>query len=224
MREGTAGDRPRRAAASSHAREAKDAEGSRGAGSAPAPQCTGGSCGERPRSASPRSGAEASARAVVAPRSARSTRTPRPAPATSPSGRRSPAAEERNDRRHDRHLDGRALGAAGRARRQPAARHPRLRSPGWSSRTSRRCSPDGPAFSAVVRDIADRRRETVDLVAGIEARGFIFGAAVAHGIGFVPVRKAGKRPARPGCLLRPRVRQRHHRDPRGLAVGDERVS
>jgi adenine phosphoribosyltransferase len=35
-------------------------------------------------------------------------------------------------------------------------------------------------------------------VVGIEARGFIFGGALAHelGIGFVPVRKAGKLPGR----------------------------
>lgn len=37
----------------------------------------------------------------------------------------------------------------------------------------------------------------IDLVAGIEARGFIFGPLVARqlGVGFVPVRKAGKLPA-----------------------------
>ena len=46
-------------------------------------------------------------------------------------------------------------------------------------------------------DIADAPTPgSVDLVVGIEARGFIIGAAVAYelGIGFVPVRKAGKLP------------------------------
>ncbi|WP_270888101.1 adenine phosphoribosyltransferase [Pedococcus sp. 5OH_020] len=57
---------------------------------------------------------------------------------------------------------------------------------------------DPAAFGAVVDDMARRRGGHVDLVAGIEARGFIFGAALAHelGIGFVPVRKAGKLPGR----------------------------
>lgn len=55
---------------------------------------------------------------------------------------------------------------------------------------------DGPAFASVVRHLADRYRGRVDVVVGIEARGFILGApvAVALGRGFVPVRKAGKLP------------------------------
>ena len=55
---------------------------------------------------------------------------------------------------------------------------------------------DGAALRAVVRDIAARRTGSIDLVVGIEARGFIIGAAVAYelGTGFVPVRKAGKLP------------------------------
>jgi len=38
--------------------------------------------------------------------------------------------------------------------------------------------------------------QSIDVVAGIEARGFIFGTAVAYelGLGFVPLRKAGKLP------------------------------
>jgi adenine phosphoribosyltransferase len=55
---------------------------------------------------------------------------------------------------------------------------------------------DGPAFSEVVAALADRYRGEVDAVVGIEARGFVFAAplAVALGVGFVPVRKAGKLP------------------------------
>ena len=55
---------------------------------------------------------------------------------------------------------------------------------------------DGAALAAVVLDIAERYRERVDVVVGIEARGFILGAAVAYelGLGMVPVRKAGKLP------------------------------
>jgi adenine phosphoribosyltransferase len=55
---------------------------------------------------------------------------------------------------------------------------------------------DGATLRAVVRDIATRRAGSIDLVVGIEARGFILGAAVAYelGTGFVPVRKAGKLP------------------------------
>jgi adenine phosphoribosyltransferase len=55
---------------------------------------------------------------------------------------------------------------------------------------------DGEAYGAVVEDIAGRYAGAVDVVVGIEARGFILGAAVAYhlGIGFVPVRKSGKLP------------------------------
>lgn len=55
---------------------------------------------------------------------------------------------------------------------------------------------DGPALAAVVQDVAARHPSGVDVVVGIEARGFIIGAAVAYelGVGFVPVRKEGKLP------------------------------
>jgi adenine phosphoribosyltransferase len=56
---------------------------------------------------------------------------------------------------------------------------------------------DGPAFAAVVDALA-AGHGPIDKVAGIEARGFILAAPVATrlGCGFVPVRKAGKLPAR----------------------------
>lgn len=51
-------------------------------------------------------------------------------------------------------------------------------------------------MAAVVDNVVSRYQGRVDLIAGIEARGFILGASVAHamGVGFVPVRKAGKLP------------------------------
>ncbi|SOC54273.1 adenine phosphoribosyltransferase [Ornithinimicrobium cerasi] len=49
----------------------------------------------------------------------------------------------------------------------------------------------------IVADTVARQRGRVDVVAGIEARGFIIGAVIAHelGVGFVPVRKEGKLPS-----------------------------
>jgi adenine phosphoribosyltransferase len=56
--------------------------------------------------------------------------------------------------------------------------------------------PDG--FAQVVDALAERHRgQGIDAVAGIESRGFLFGAplALALGVGFVPIRKPGKLPA-----------------------------
>lgn len=58
---------------------------------------------------------------------------------------------------------------------------------------------DGPGFARLVDRMADMARPLdPDLVVGVEARGFILGAAIAHrlGKGFVPVRKAGKLPGK----------------------------
>ena len=54
------------------------------------------------------------------------------------------------------------------------------------------------AFKYVVDTMTeDLRDKDIDYIVGPEARGFLFGAAVAYalGVGFIPVRKPGKLPA-----------------------------
>jgi adenine phosphoribosyltransferase len=56
---------------------------------------------------------------------------------------------------------------------------------------------DARAFEVTIDALIEPwRGQQVDKVAGIEARGFILGGAVAHGLkcGFVPIRKRGKLP------------------------------
>ncbi|MCV6603555.1 MAG: adenine phosphoribosyltransferase [Cohaesibacter sp.] len=56
---------------------------------------------------------------------------------------------------------------------------------------------NGPAFRQAVRQLAEPfLDQKIDKIVGIEARGFIFGGAVADllGVGFVPIRKQGKLP------------------------------
>jgi adenine phosphoribosyltransferase len=56
---------------------------------------------------------------------------------------------------------------------------------------------DGDAFRSLIDTFAERYADArIDAVAGIDARGFIIGAALAYrlGCGFIPVRKAGKLP------------------------------
>src|SRR5919109_2324614 len=56
---------------------------------------------------------------------------------------------------------------------------------------------DAQGFKAAIARMAEPyRAEPVDAVAGIEARGFILGGAIADrlGCGFVPIRKRGKLP------------------------------
>ena len=56
---------------------------------------------------------------------------------------------------------------------------------------------DGPAFKAAIDKLVKKyKNQKIDKIVAVEARGFIFGAALAYrlGIGFVPVRKKGKLP------------------------------
>jgi adenine phosphoribosyltransferase len=56
---------------------------------------------------------------------------------------------------------------------------------------------DGPAWASVIDHLAAKYDTAlVEVVVGVESRGFIFGGALAHQLkaGFVPVRKRGKLP------------------------------
>ena len=118
--------------------------------------------------------------------------------ATSPSGpRRSPAASAADRRPTERCRPGRCADLAGRVRSLvrdvpdfPAAGHPVQ---GHHPAAGRRAGVRGAR-----RGLGRPPTPAIDVVAGIEARGFILAAplAVRLGVGFVPVRKAGKLPGR----------------------------
>ena len=58
---------------------------------------------------------------------------------------------------------------------------------------------EGPAWRFAVDTLAGHyQKDGVEVVVGVESRGFIFGGAIAHQLnaGFVPVRKLGKLPGR----------------------------
>jgi adenine phosphoribosyltransferase len=74
---------------------------------------------------------------------------------------------------------------------------PNFPKPGINFRDITPLLASGTGFRHAIAVLAERYAGKIDKVVGIEARGFIFGAAIAHQTqaGFVPVRKPGKLPA-----------------------------
>src|SRR5690625_7407839 len=68
--------------------------------------------------------------------------------------------------------------------------------PGVSFRDITPLLADAKAMQAVARGILTQANPNFDVVAGVEARGFIFAGAVAAlaGAGMIPIRKEGKLP------------------------------
>jgi len=69
--------------------------------------------------------------------------------------------------------------------------------PGVSFRDITTLLKDHTAFTMVVDALVERyRNANITVVAGLDARGFIFGPIIAYqlGVGFVPIRKKGKLP------------------------------
>ncbi len=76
---------------------------------------------------------------------------------------------------------------------------PTSRCRGFSSATSRLCSTDPAGFKAAIDLFVDHyKNEKIDVIVGVEARGYMIGAPLAYalGTGFVPVRKPGKLPGK----------------------------
>lgn len=69
--------------------------------------------------------------------------------------------------------------------------------PGVSFRDITTLLQDANAFSKVIEVLVKRYQDyNIDVIAGLDARGFIFGPVVAYelNVGFVPIRKKGKLP------------------------------
>lgn len=87
--------------------------------------------------------------------------------------------------------------------------HQTLGLPGMRCRDITPIFADPVAFSVLITDLCrDLEPCDVDVVVGLEALGFILATAVAGrlGVGFVPIRKAGRLPVRTDRLELPTVR------------------